>query len=256
MGDPSRSGSSFRPRADRRWPRSSTARFRVSARASPSVSKVGSFTAFTLAAEDEKALAGWLGDNGFASTPEADVWLAHYVRMRFFYVAMRYDPPSKVDARPASTSVTSETLRISFKTPVPYYPYFEPRAQPLASGEMSPARLLELWVASPMEVTPIAARTVGTRTSWVRPMQQGLASIVPGEATAEVLRAALGDELHCLLPAGPLVVQTFQDQKYSREGYGDVLFAPANRSPPDPAKLDRLRPLLGILDPSLVPSRR
>ena len=57
------------------------------------VSKVGSFTAFVLAATDAKALSKWLKDNGLASSKETDVWLAHYVKMKFYYVAMRYDPP-------------------------------------------------------------------------------------------------------------------------------------------------------------------
>jgi len=75
--------------------------------------KVGSFTAFVLAADDEKALAKWLVDNGLASTPESDEWLAHYVRMRFFYVAMRYDPPKAATQVPTASAmpVTSEGQR-------------------------------------------------------------------------------------------------------------------------------------------------
>lgn len=47
------------------------------------VAKVGSFTAFVLAADDAKALASWLAKNGFASTPQTDSWLAHYMKVKF-----------------------------------------------------------------------------------------------------------------------------------------------------------------------------
>jgi len=78
-------------------------------------------------------------------------------------------------------------------------------------------------------------------------------SIDPWVSRAALL-GALGSELQPLVPAGPLRVQTFQDQKLSREGYGDVLFAPETKGTIDPARGDKMRPLLGILDPALVPS--
>lgn len=219
------------------------------------VSKVGKFTAFILAADDETGLARWLDDNGFASTPETEAWLAHYVRMRFHYVAMRYDPPKQVAAKEPNALLDAETIRISFSTPVPYYPYFEPRPPQLgAAGDRPAARLLELWVVSPAAVTPIVAKTSLGKTSWLRPMQEGTTS-ADGEPTRKTLEATLGEEMAKLLPPGPLVVQTFQDQKYSRVDRGDVLFAPAKRAPLDPAKAERLRPLLGILDPALVPEK-
>ena len=221
-----------------------------------SVAKVGSFTAFVLAADDVKGLASWLAGNGLTSTPEADAWLAHYVRMKFYYVAMRYDPPAQAGSHKVDASVRSETIRISFPTPALYYPYFEPRRPPLPAGESVPARLLELWVVSPARVTPISARTVDGKMSWVSPMLEGGAGALdprPAQEARMALNGALAGELATLLPPVPLVVQTFQDQKYSREGYGDILFAPRETAPLTPANAEKLRPLLGILDPALVP---
>jgi hypothetical protein len=220
------------------------------------IAKVGSFTAFVLAADDETALARWLKSNGLESTPEADAWLAHYVRMRFFYVAMRYDPPKQEGGAKAEVPLKAETIRISFSTPVPYYPYFEPKAPALPdAGEGAPPRLLELWTVSPALLTPIAARTVAGDTSWVRPMLEGFRSKSDVVDKTQLARS-LGPDLGSLLrSAGPWVVQTFQDQKYSREGYGDVLFAPDERGRLDAAAADKLRPLLGILDPALVPEK-
>jgi hypothetical protein len=221
------------------------------------VSKVGSFTAFVLAADDEKGLARWLADNGLASTPEADEWLAHYVRMKFYFVAMRYDPPATARASDASVAppapLQAETIWISFATPIPYYPYFEPRPAHLAPGDAAPARLLEMWTVTPARVTPIALRTAGSESVWVRPLQDGPPAVVPGSVTHEVLDSVLAQELRALLPPGPLVVQTFQDQKDSREGYGDILFASATSGGMDASKVAKARPLLGALDPALVP---
>jgi hypothetical protein len=216
------------------------------------ITKVGSFTAFILAATDEKALAKWLSDNQLVSTPEADRWLAHYVRMGFFYVAMRYDPATE-ETQEGAGRTKSETVRISFATPVPYYPYFEPE-RPAAMKARQSLRLLELWTVTPRAITPIVARSSGdgaaAKIRWLRPYREGQRF---NEARAR-LEHALDDELEQLLPTGGLVVQTFQDQKTSRTGMDDVLFAPAERIEIDAEKKKRLLPLLvGILDPALVP---
>jgi hypothetical protein len=223
------------------------------------VSKVGSFTAFVLAADDAKGLAHWLSDNSLVSSPEADAWLTHYVRMRFYYVAMRYDPPKEgVPGQKArSEGLRAETIRISFSTPAPYYPYFEPKPAPSAeadAGSPSP-RLLELWLVSSAARAPVAAKTADGSTAWMRPLQGGREYAEP-KVTRSSLAGALSESgLDKLIPEGEVVVQTFQDQKTHRRGYGDVLFVPAQKTALDPAKAAALRPLLGILDPTLVPER-
>ena len=124
--------------------------------------KVGSFTAFVLAATDESALAKWLADNELVSSKEADAWLAHYVKMSFFYVAMRYDPPKGKKKVPR---VDAETIRISFDTPLAYYPYLEPEAP-----ELTPQpRLMELWFLGPDRVVPVALK----EQRWLRPLRPG-----------------------------------------------------------------------------------
>src|SRR5262249_46022466 len=83
------------------------------------VRKVGSFTAFVLAATDETALSAWLAEQKLVKTPEASAWLARYVRLGFFFVAMRYDPEREAPGTKASEpdASKSETMRISFATP-------------------------------------------------------------------------------------------------------------------------------------------
>ncbi len=206
------------------------------------VARVGSFTAFVLSASDARGFAEWLAQNGFRGSPSTDAWLAHYVRLKFFYVAMRYEAPREVTA---PTRVVAETVRISFSTPVPFYPYLEPVRD---AGTASPERLLDLWLVSSAPWTPISARRAGSKTEWVRPFRP-----TRGSAARYQLEAS-SDEIRPLLPSGDLRLQTFQDQKSSREGFGDVLFAPVAPNTLSPERLEELEPLLGSLDAELLPA--
>jgi hypothetical protein len=214
--------------------------------------KVGSFTAFVLAADDEQALATWLSDNDFSSSPEADEWLAHYVRLRFFYVAMRYDPPAPSAGREAPPAgakpvTRGETIRISFATPAPYYPYLEPKPP---TGLPAGDRLLEMWLVSNEPMTPVALVDADGARTWVRPLQPGLTH----GGARDVAVKALGVTLGALVPEGPVTVQTFQDQKQSRAGFGDIVFVPSERRALDGARKAALLPLVALLDSTLMPA--
>jgi hypothetical protein len=212
------------------------------------VKNVGSFTAFVLAATDENDLSRWLAQQKLVKTPEASAWLAHYVRLGFFFVAMRYEPkpeaPGTKLAEPGSAK--SETMRISFASPVPYYPYFEPE-RPAAPDEH---RLLDLWVASNGAFEPVSLLDRDGARRWVRPFR-------PGDRHERVqakLASVLEPELWQLLPAGSLTVTTHQDQKVSRRGFSDVLFVPERAPELTPARRTELEKLLAVLDPELGPS--
>lgn len=200
------------------------------------VKQVGSFTAFVLKADDAAALQDWLRKNKLTSTKEADSWLAHYVAQKFFWVAMRYDGAKKG----APPRLVSETVRISFGTPAPYYPYYEP--DPTPGHAPPPRRLMDLWVVSPEEVTPVAVLKDSTTRAWVRPLQEGHPwGAIPPDTLAPALAA--------LLPKGSLHVQTFQDQKVSRVGYGDILFAPKSAPLDAAARAEKLASIAAVLDP-------
>lgn len=214
--------------------------------------KVGSFTAFVLAADDAAALTKWLNDNDLATTPETEPWLAHYVRSKFTFVAMRYDPPAKKPvgvstAKSNPTRMQAEVVRISFDTPRPYYPYFEPD-KPLRADE---PRMLEIWLATQAGLSqPLAVRAQKGVTQWLRPFAEG--KRYDAEARADLASAMGGDAR--LLPAGQLVLQRFMDQKKRRSGWGDVVFVPEKRAPLDRATDAELDPLAAVLDPRLLPA--
>jgi MYXO-CTERM domain-containing protein len=204
--------------------------------------RIGSFTAFTLSASDGGAFDKWLADNGFEMAPEAKPWIAHYIKLKFYFVAFRYEA-----ADAGGTGMTSETVRIRFKTPNPYYPYLEPVHPKTASAPDS--RLLLGWVVTRKPMSPVTAKAQA-KSRWVRPWHDGDRQDVPSPAVV----AAVGPELADLIPKSslPLVVQPFRDTKVSREGYGDVLFVPGLPTPATPEELEARKSLLGVLDPGLI----
>jgi hypothetical protein len=77
----------------------------VEGRAAPvavlSEQRIGSFTAFTLSAHDSSAFQAWLAKNGFVMSA-AQACLAHYVKLKFYFAAFRYE--GSVDGRRTSRS--------------------------------------------------------------------------------------------------------------------------------------------------------
>ncbi|MFO0567631.1 MAG: DUF2330 domain-containing protein [Polyangiaceae bacterium] len=210
------------------------------------VSKVGSFTAFVLAAEDAKGLAAWLAKHGLTSSPRHEEWLALYVKAKFFFVAMRYDPVANEDAEVGRTK--SETVRLSFDTPLPFYPYREPDA---GSEELEP-RMIDLWLLSTRAHVPVSTRTSGGAPKWVRPFAEGFRYEAPRRADLE---SALGADAK-LLPTAAIQLQRFVDQKRSRHAFGDVVFVPATRQTWNDKARAELGPLMRVLDPKLLEGAR
>ena len=107
--------------------------------------------------------------------------------------------------------------------------------------------MLDLWVVGRTEVTPVAVRERESGREWVRPARAGE---VHRDAGA-LLRKIKGGNLTELLPEGELVVQTFQDQKRSRAGFGDILFVPTKPTELAAAERAALASFGAVLDPAL-----
>jgi hypothetical protein len=223
-----------------------------------SVQKLGSFTAFVLAATDAGGLGQWLAQNHFETTPASAQWLDHYVKLRFYFVAFRFDPPNKagVDAGAAegAAPVSSETMRITFTTPLPFYPYLEPDHP---AKDASAPRVLGVWLVTKAPSTPVAAVQApsGGAFRWKQPWLEGESTM----ADMPALRTALGPSLASLLPAPEkaaegeqpsLSVQVFEDQKRDRHGYGDVVMVPTTPVKLTDAELAQRRIFFDVLDPA------
>lgn len=238
-----------------------------------STQKVGSFTAFVLQATDAGAMKKWLDENRLTTTSSTQKWISHYVEHGFFFVAFRFDPPppvglppspsasaSATDAPPvippghsthgSSSPVKSETVRISFSTPLPYYPYLEPDHS--AENPVSThARVLAVWLVSQRQSRPIAVKTEADKLTWRRPWVEGKINAVLDDGW---VKQALGPDLSALLPdsAKSFVVQRFEDQKIDRSGWGDVVLVPATKHALRPDTVEKYRKLMSVVDPSLA----
>lgn len=202
--------------------------------------RIGDFTSFVLSATDAKALADWLKKNQFRATEAGQKWIERYVRRGFFFVALRYE--GKKQKKEEAAGLVSRTLRLSFDSPLPYYPYEEPTDAPVEEG-----RELLVWLVSSGLHLPLATRDTGSGPRVARPWSEGRRH---GDATNE-LRSLLGSELASFVPESA-TVQTFGDFKAHRRGFSDAFLVPDSAEGCDATCARTRRSLIPIVDPSLA----
>lgn len=86
--------------------------------------KVAGYDAVTLGATNLDALAKWLKDNKYEINDDIKEWLKPYVEQQWKITAFKYDPKQKGMGRAKTSSV-----RMSFKTKRPLFPYRVPKEQ-------------------------------------------------------------------------------------------------------------------------------
>lgn len=204
--------------------------------------RVGDFTSFVIAATSGKALGDWLKKNQFRASEGGQRWIDRYVKLGFFFVALRYE--GKKQKPGEGEGLVSRTVRLSFDTALPYYPYHEPDDAPEQRG-----RELQVWLVTQGVHQPLAPHVSGGAVNIVRPWSEGLRY---DGATAEIA-AAFGPELSSLVPSGARVM-TFGDWKEHRHGFGDLVLVPATPEGCDAACVGARRPLMALLDPTLPSS--
>lgn len=99
---------------------------------------VSGLKATVLKASDTEALQLWLTNNEYVATPEVMRWVEAYVENGFYLTAF------KIDRKPGSEHLKSATVKMVFKSKVPFYPYREPDAP-----KSSKARSLEVYFIAP-----------------------------------------------------------------------------------------------------------
>jgi hypothetical protein len=109
-----------------------------------STQKVAGYEAAILDASDAEALARWLGDHGYATTPDLAAWLDVYVRQHWIISAFKIDKTAAYDAR-------TSAVKMSFVTERPFFPYREPESQ--RTNPEQPRRTLDVWFIGPERVT-------------------------------------------------------------------------------------------------------
>lgn len=193
-----------------------------------STQKVGGYEAAILDATDAAALSKWLGDNGYATTPDLTEWLEAYIAQRWIISAFKIDKQQSFDAR-------TETVRMSFTTERPYFPYREPASQ--RAGQ-SDSRMLSIWFVGPERVKG----TIGANGTW------------PGEIEwSDIVRdLELGGVK--IAPEGRLTY--FQDTSSPRPGTDDLFFTrdtDQQRVVPEPYVMTNVEKRPAPLDVILLP---
>jgi hypothetical protein len=200
--------------------------------------QVGRLTTSVLSADDSSALKKWLVSNKFASDPASDAWLARYAGRGFYFVALRIEPKAKKDAL---TTVT-ETLQISFASPLPFFPYTE-------SLENLGLRQLSVWLLASNRQVPVVLGSTEGQARWLRPWHE----LESSQPTPKDLSGMLPKALVALLPRGTVQLQHFEDQKSSRLGYGDIVLVPETPQATPPKPSPELRRLMSVVDPEVKP---
>jgi hypothetical protein len=200
--------------------------------------RVGDFTSFVLAATDGKALGDWLKKNQFRASEAGQRWIDRYVKLGFFFVALRYE--GKKQKAADGEGLVSRTVRLSFDTALPYYPYHEPDDAPEQRG-----RELQVWLVTQGLHQPLAPHVSGGEVSIHRAWSEGTRY----DASPSEIASAFGTELASLVPSGARVM-TFGDWKEHRHGFGDLVLAPATPEGCDAACVNARRPLMALLDPT------
>lgn len=103
---------------------------------------VAGFHASVLEATSASALTAWLKDHGYAFSPEVEAWAKPYVDQSWKITALRVakDPSKKADSRVAAAS-----LRMTFKSDRPLFPYREPDPTQAAPAVGATGRLLRIF---------------------------------------------------------------------------------------------------------------
>jgi Uncharacterized protein conserved in bacteria (DUF2330) len=100
------------------------------ARARPAITvletkQVAGFDAAILAATDAHALNEWLRKHDYESRAELNDWLKPYIDQGWIITAFKI-----AKSQPASPTIGSNAIRMSFQTDRPFFPYREPAPKP------------------------------------------------------------------------------------------------------------------------------
>jgi hypothetical protein len=188
--------------------------------------RVAGYAAAVLQADDADALAKWLKDHGYESSPALTEWLAPYVKAKWkisaFKIA-RSDPPQSDTGKTSPGQVSTAALRMTFHTERPFYPYREPSVvPPVLSGPTPwPQRLLRVYFLSD-------ERVKGTLGDGGRPWGEvARARAVWSGVVVDSDRERLLGELKLpkATPPASWRLTEFEDRSAPRPGSDDVYFS-------------------------------
>jgi hypothetical protein len=104
--------------------------------------RVAGFDATVLTAQSGTDLMNWLKDNGYAYSPAVAEWAKPYLGGNWHFTALKItkDPQARHEA-----DLKAASLRISFKTDKPLFPYREPESASASKSLGANKRLLRIY---------------------------------------------------------------------------------------------------------------
>jgi len=178
--------------------------------------QIDAFELVTLRAADAGALVDWLGKNGFASRPEIGVWAQKYAARDWVFNAMRYTGAE-------GTRVETPTVRLSFATEKPFYPYTEAPPAP-AEEQAFFARTKSAMTPRPLDVWVVAEREVDARAGG---KPAGPEKVARAEASPDVLARVLGTTAAWKLEptsSSTWTITRFHESVVRRTAFEDLVF--------------------------------
>jgi Uncharacterized protein conserved in bacteria (DUF2330) len=187
--------------------------------------------------ESAADLLAWLNRNGYAVRPDLIDWVKVYARDKWVITAYKIagsaptaEPPgapappkgtkkedgAKAPRRPVTLSST--TVRMSFKADRPFFPYREPAGQ-RDEQTQNTSRLLRVYVAAKQRM---AGKLGDGAAAW--PGRTVWADAIPGESRGGLLGKA---KLPADTAPGGWWLTEFEDRSTPRPGTDEVYFEPA-----------------------------
>ena len=177
-----------------------------------------------LKANDADALAKWLKDHEYEFSPSVKEWVKPYIDSGWIITASKY---AKDRDGAAIKDIAGATVRMSFKTEKPFFPYREPSDQRNDLQSFRQTRLLRIFFISN---TPAKATVGGNAEKWI------------ATPTRMMLNAKYRDDLLHLLKlphtTGPASwwLTVFEDRSSPRPGLDELYFHPDGDPEPSPAR--------------------
>jgi hypothetical protein len=190
---------------------------------------VSGYHATTLWSRSAKAINDWMNDHGYVSTPEVEKWAERYCSRGWYLTAFKVVDKAKLAA-------STGTIRMSFKTVMPYNPFYVPASNIPNNGGST----LRVYLVT---VGDYDAK-IGVTEPWQSP--QWTAAIP--EATSALLAKQVK------LPAEAIPdnaqVETFVDNNFPRPASDDIYFKkriPEVKLTVDPARTIPPAPVFPML---------
>lgn len=162
---------------------------------------VAGYRAATLKASDSQALAEWMVENEYATTPAVEEWTQFYIDKGWYLTAFKVIGNEDGE-------VETGTVRMSFKTDKPFNPYYVPK-----DNLGGPGGLRLYFLAD-----GIASGKVGDAEAWEEPKWHTTVNDRERNQVAKYLDMSADD-----LPA-KMTLTTFQDNSFPNDAGDDLYF--------------------------------